>query len=241
MCYLTMHPTHFGYKIKNQKINWQTGIFYMYHPIDGIIHTMTFVIQAMEDWFEQDIIHWIQYEGLIRQPIAPWEKALPWSHVLLLWYNEDSDWLDCISLSLFTSNCDSRSLIFSFQPVLSFWYNKGVVAFKIALGCSLYRDVNPVPTSLLTDCPNLHHQSCLFYLFLIFYSATVVAKLEKTTSDLWYMKCISIVIHCHALPCCYSEKVTYMAAVGFLSRYLNGPLPYIRRHITINKMCCVCR
>ena len=25
-----------------------------------------------------------------------------------------------------------------------------------------------------------------------------------------------------------------MAAAGFLSRYLNGPLPYVRRHITVN-------
>ena len=24
---------------------------------------------------------------------------------------------------------------------------------------------------------------------------------------------------------------------GFLSRYLNGSLPYVRRHITVNKMC----
>ena len=24
---------------------------------------------------------------------------------------------------------------------------------------------------------------------------------------------------------------------GFLSRYMNGPLPYVRRHITVNKMC----
>ena len=27
-----------------------------------------------------------------------------------------------------------------------------------------------------------------------------------------------------------------MAAAGFLSRYLSGPLPYVRRHITVNKM-----
>ena len=29
----------------------------------------------------------------------------------------------------------------------------------------------------------------------------------------------------------------YVAAAGFLSRYLSGPLPYVRRHITVNKMC----
>ena len=27
-----------------------------------------------------------------------------------------------------------------------------------------------------------------------------------------------------------------MAAAGFLSGYLSGPLPYVRRHITVNKM-----
>ena len=26
-------------------------------------------------------------------------------------------------------------------------------------------------------------------------------------------------------------------AAGFLSQYLSGPLPYVRRHITVNKMC----
>ena len=28
-----------------------------------------------------------------------------------------------------------------------------------------------------------------------------------------------------------------VAAAGFLSRYLNGPLPHVRRQITVNKMC----
>ena len=32
-----------------------------------------------------------------------------------------------------------------------------------------------------------------------------------------------------------------MAAAGFLSRYLNGSLLYVRRHITVNKMCLVRR
>ena len=33
------------------------------------------------------------------------------------------------------------------------------------------------------------------------------------------------------------KKISHVAAAGFLSRYLNGPLPYVRRHITVNKMC----
>ena len=32
-------------------------------------------------------------------------------------------------------------------------------------------------------------------------------------------------------------KSSQVAAVGFLSRYLIGPLPYVCRHITVNKMC----
>ena len=30
-------------------------------------------------------------------------------------------------------------------------------------------------------------------------------------------------------------KNSHVAAAGFLSRYLNGPLPYVRRHITVTK------
>ena len=34
------------------------------------------------------------------------------------------------------------------------------------------------------------------------------------------------------------EMVSHVvAAAGFLSRNWNGPLPYVRRHVTINKMC----
>ena len=33
------------------------------------------------------------------------------------------------------------------------------------------------------------------------------------------------------------KRVAHVAAAGFLSRYLNGPLPYVQHHITVNKMC----
>ena len=36
---------------------------------------------------------------------------------------------------------------------------------------------------------------------------------------------------------CVYVCVAHVAAAGFVSRYLNGPLPYVRRHITVNKMC----
>ena len=35
--------------------------------------------------------------------------------------------------------------------------------------------------------------------------------------------------------CCYLERVAHVVAAGFLSHSLNGPLPYVWYHITINK------
>ena len=33
------------------------------------------------------------------------------------------------------------------------------------------------------------------------------------------------------------ERVAYVVAAGFVSHNLNSHLPYIRHHITVNKMC----
>ena len=33
------------------------------------------------------------------------------------------------------------------------------------------------------------------------------------------------------------ERVAHVVAAGFLSHYLSGTFPYVRRHITVNKMC----
>ena len=35
--------------------------------------------------------------------------------------------------------------------------------------------------------------------------------------------------------------IAHVVAAGFLSHYLSCFLPYVRRHITVNKMCWVCR
>ena len=32
-----------------------------------------------------------------------------------------------------------------------------------------------------------------------------------------------------------NRKVAHVVAAGFLFRYVNGPLPYVRRHITVTK------
>ena len=37
------------------------------------------------------------------------------------------------------------------------------------------------------------------------------------------------------------ERVAHVAAAGFLTHYLSGPLPYVQYHITVNKMCWVRR
>ena len=33
-----------------------------------------------------------------------------------------------------------------------------------------------------------------------------------------------------------NRRVDHVAAAGFFSHYLSGTLPYVRRHITVNKM-----
>ena len=35
-------------------------------------------------------------------------------------------------------------------------------------------------------------------------------------------------------------KSSHVAAAGFLSHYLSGPLPYVRRHITVKINCVEC-
>ena len=45
------------------------------------------------------------------------------------------------------------------------------------------------------------------------------------------------IVVCVILSVGYSERVAHVAAACFLSRYLNGPLPYVQCHITVNKMC----
>ena len=40
---------------------------------------------------------------------------------------------------------------------------------------------------------------------------------------------------------CISERVAHVVAARFISRYLNIPLSYVWRHITVNKICSVCR
>ena len=33
------------------------------------------------------------------------------------------------------------------------------------------------------------------------------------------------------------RNAMFFTAAGFISQYLNSPLPYVQRHITVNKMC----
>ena len=49
---------------------------------------------------------------------------------------------------------------------------------------------------------------------------------------------ITGVIKAYVLSCLWDDayKKT-LAAVDFHFRYLSSPLPYVRRHITVNKMC----
>ena len=56
----------------------------------------------------------------------------------------------------------------------------------------------------------------------------------------WYvLSCLWDVAH-KSILAVISERVAHVSAAGFLSHYLSGPLPYVRRHITVNKKCVEC-
>ena len=46
------------------------GFFYKHHHI-RIVHTTAFVKTVLEHWLDREITKWIQYEGSIRELIAP--------------------------------------------------------------------------------------------------------------------------------------------------------------------------
>ena len=43
----------------------QQGIFYMHYPTDRTAQIMVFDIPIVEHWLEQQIVQWVQHEGLI--------------------------------------------------------------------------------------------------------------------------------------------------------------------------------
>ena len=51
--------------------------------------------------------------------------------------------------------------------------------------------------------------------------------------------CYPVLDNAYKMTIAANWKVAYVAAAGFLSRYLKGPLPYVRRHVAVNKMCWV--
>ena len=52
---------------------------------------------------------------------------------------------------------------------------------------------------------------------------------------------LSCVVPASVIHIWSSTSVWALPTAGFLSRYLSGHLPYVRRHITVNKMCWVRR
>ena len=56
--------------------NYQQGFFYMHYPRDRITHTMAFITPVVEHWLEWEIAQWVNHEGSIRWPIAPWANTV---------------------------------------------------------------------------------------------------------------------------------------------------------------------
>ena len=58
--------------------NYQQG--FLYAPSHRIVHNTVFVTPVVEHWLEREIAQWVNHEGSIRQPTAPWTDTLPWSY-----------------------------------------------------------------------------------------------------------------------------------------------------------------
>ena len=51
-------------------------LLYASPHIFNITHTTVFVTPVAENWLEREIVLWVDHEGSIRRPIAPWANAL---------------------------------------------------------------------------------------------------------------------------------------------------------------------
>ena len=55
---------------------------------------------------------------------------------------------------------------------------------------------------------------------------------------IWYvLSCLRNAAYKRTLAANWERVAHVVAAVGFLSHYLSGHLPYVGCHLTINKMC----
>ena len=79
-----------------------------------------------------------------------------------------------------------------------------------------------------------YYYYCCYSLYYYFSFQPVLHDCCNKGCGMWYPVCGMVHIK---EPLLLIEKVAHVAAAGFLSRYLNGPLPCVRRHITENKMC----
>ena len=97
MFYLTMHSTHLiglygvGHMVKDHSDSERGNLLSPLHVLlfmisskgsfictipDRIAHTMEFDTPVVEHWLEQEITQWVDHEGSIQQPIAPWANTL---------------------------------------------------------------------------------------------------------------------------------------------------------------------
>ena len=65
-----------------------------------------------------------------------------------------------------------------------------------------------------------------------------IKTMRKKRDPLYFNSTIlSGIVHVKDALLLIRNSIPRKAAAGFLSIYLNGPLPYVRRHIIVNKMC----
>ena len=110
------------------------------------------------------------------------------------------------------------------------------------LQCSVWPDGTWPIGKLLAGWTNMVWGSVTIYDQAVLYSGKSVQPVLHDWCSKGRGMCYPVFGMVHIKePLMVIKKSILVAAAGFLSRYLSGPLPYVWRHITVNKMCWVRR
>ena len=159
----------------------------------------------MEHWLKQEKAQWVHHEGSIRRPTAP--RA--------------------------DTNTTERRLAPTERR-----RTEGNVLFNVALNTFYFTVIWRHEMYLRSKSVRKWRDGSSDRSFMVepfSYSSF------QPLFHVWYNKGLGMyypvcgMMHMKEPLLCKLETVAHLAAAGFLSRYLDGPLPYVRHHITVTK------
>ena len=198
---------------------------------------MAFVTPVVEHWLEREIAQWV-HEGSIRRPIAPWANALPLSYVPLCCLS----FLTVVAIDQWGKNlfnvidsCQWRTGIFK-NEIIS---HTKISINKNVLSASFNMEWDVAPWySVHSWHDGSSDRSLMVDPLSYFLFQPVLRYWYNKSTGACYPVCGMVYIKESLLligkssPCSGGS----MSPVS-----LSGPLPYVWCHITINKMCWMCR